>query len=114
MNILIKVIIVKNVKWYDAHYRKLQIFDLSRASRYSAIFVDKWEDRPNYMLRHEYFSSLSSMNRNIVKDLIGDSDGFLPIIDRSGTFYNLIIQVLLIMKHIIVQKKLFQITLIHI
>jgi hypothetical protein len=28
------------------------------------------------------------MNRNIVKDLIGNSDGFIPIIERSGTFYN--------------------------
>ena len=78
----------KNVKWYDAHYRKLQIFDLSTASRYSAIFIDKWEDRPNSILKHEYFSTLSSMNRNIVKDLIGNSDGFIPIIERSGTFYN--------------------------
>ena len=78
----------QTVKWYDAHYRKIQVIDLSASSRYAAFFVDKWEDGPNYMLRHQYITSLGSMNRNVLKDTINDSDGYLPIITRGDTVNN--------------------------
>jgi hypothetical protein len=78
----------KNISWYDAHYRKLQIFDLSASSRYAVFYSFKWENGENYMLRHQYITTLSSMIKNVLKDTIGNSDGYLPILTRGDTVNN--------------------------
>ena len=40
------------------------------------------------MLRHQYITTLSSMIKNVLKDTVGDSDGYLPILTRGDTINN--------------------------
>ena len=68
------------INWYDAYYYKLQIWDIQDSNRKSIYYAYHFDDKNNFMLRHQYFVKLSNIIENTITDEINGQNGYLPII----------------------------------
>ena len=73
-----------NIKWIEAFYRKIQIFDITYSNKFSMLYLTQFENENNYMLKHMFINRMESIINNKIYDEFNNSIyGIVSILEKE-------------------------------